>query len=126
MTLETGMSKAIEQLKSGEFVFNREPGNSMTPILKSREEVLLAPVLRELKKGDIVLCKVNGNTYTHKITGIRKDQVQISNNHGHINGWTSLDNIFGIVIQISGTPFKPNRNKALLDKWDEIEKNDVG
>ena len=120
------MSKAIEQLKSGEFVFNREPGNSMTPILKSREEVLLAPVLRELKKGDIVLCKVNGNTYTHKITGIRKDQVQISNNHGHINGWTSLDNIFGIVIQISGTPFKPNRNKALLDKWDEIEKNDVG
>ena len=89
----------------------------MTPILKSREEVLLAPVLRELKKDDIVLCRVNGNNYTHKITGIRKDQVQISNNHGHVNGWTSISNVFGIVIMISGNPFKPNRNKKALDDF---------
>lgn len=118
------MNSVIEKLKNGEFVLNKEPGNSMLPIIKSREEVLLAPVLRDLKKDDVVYCKVGRNLYTHKITAIREGQVQISNNHGHVNGWTSNDNVFGIVIAISGVPFKESRNKELLDKWKDLNEDE--
>lgn len=66
-------------------------GNSMTPILKSGEVVRVNPITEDtvIKKGDIVLCRVNRNTYLHKVTGIKGNQYQISNNHGHVNGWTT-------------------------------------
>ena len=71
-------------------IISREPGNSMTPILKSRQPCLLSPIDRALKKGDIVFAKVKGNWYTHRILQVGDDgRVLIGNNHGHENGWTS-------------------------------------
>lgn len=74
-------------------------GNSMTPILKSHDVVRVdpVPVGVVLSKGDIVLARVNGRVYLHKITGVKAGkkrivqivQYQISNNHGHVNGWTA-------------------------------------
>lgn len=98
--------RAIEALRHGETVTGyREGGNSMVPLIHHRQPVTLEPVAPELlEKGDIVLVKVRGNIYTHKVTGTRKGQVQIGNNRGHINGWTSLDNVFGIVTEIDGSP----------------------
>lgn len=62
----------------------------MTPLLKSGQVVIVSPVsLEDVKKGDIVLSKVRGNIYLHKVTGVKSGLVQISNNHGHINGWTN-------------------------------------
>lgn len=67
----------------------------MTPIIKSYQPVTLEPVdVDLLKKGDVVLVKVRGNIYTHKVVGLRKGQAQIGNNHGKINGWTNLTNVF--------------------------------
>jgi len=45
MTMEIGMSTTdtIEKLGKGEFVFNKEPGNSMTPILKSKSFYISNP-----------------------------------------------------------------------------------
>ena len=77
-------------------------GNSMTPILKSRQAVICEPVTDEtiLSKKDIVLCKVNGRCYLHLIHGIRDDSFLIGNNHGHMNGWTNRRNVFGKVVEI--------------------------
>lgn len=77
-------------------------GNSMTPILKSGQVCEVKPVTDHatLKKGDIVLCKVNGHVYLHMISAIRDKQFQISNNHKHINGWVGANNIFGVVTKI--------------------------
>ena len=77
-------------------------GNSMTPILKSRQAVICEPVTDEtvLSKKDIVLCKVNGRFYLHLIHAIKGDTFLIGNNHGHMNGWTSKRNVFSRVVEI--------------------------
>lgn len=76
-------------------------GNSMTPLIESGQSLKIAPVGNaDLKKGDIVFCRVRGSYYIHKITGIEGNRYQISNNHGHINGWTTREKIFGIVTEI--------------------------
>lgn len=99
---------AIDLLIAGETFEYTEPGNSMTPLIQSNEPVTIEPVtdLKTLKKGDIVLCKVHGRCFTHKINAIDKSQLrfQIANNHGHVNGWAST--IYGKVIAISGIPRK--------------------
>lgn len=90
----------VEKLLAGETIISREPGNSMTPLLKSRQAVKLAPANWEsVDVGDIVYCKVHGNLYTHlvKAKDINKG-VLIGNNHGHINGWTKA--VYGKVIEI--------------------------
>ena len=91
-----------DKLLSGERVICVGIGNSMTPILKSRQEVVLSPVTEEteLKKKDIVLCKVKGHHYLHLIHAIRGDQFLIGNNHGHMNGWVRKDKIYGKVTEI--------------------------
>lgn len=92
-----------EHLKNGEECIVVGFGQSMTPILKSGQPVKVTPVTEdmELKKNDIVFCKVNGYYYLHKISAIRnKNSYQISNNHGHINGWIKKSNIYGKVVEI--------------------------
>lgn len=77
-------------------------GNSMTPILKSRQAVIVEPIKgnTELKKRDIVFCKVNGHYYLHLVHAVKNDnQYLIGNNHGHMNGWISRKSIFGKVIK---------------------------
>lgn len=88
-----------EQLMNGKTVSYRAKGNSMTPIIKSGQKVTLKPVkLEDLKKGDIVYCKVKGRYFTHLVTAIKINKVQISNNHNYVNGWTSK--VFGILDKI--------------------------
>jgi phage repressor protein C with HTH and peptisase S24 domain len=91
---------AITPLQNGKAVWVRGVGNSMTPILKSKDIVFVEPVTDDmrLEKGDIVLVKVHGNVYLHKITAVKGQQeFQISNNHGHVNGWAPRRQVYGIV-----------------------------
>lgn len=81
----------VEKLEKGETIISREPGNSMTPILQSREPVILQPEndWNNFKKGDIAYIKIHGRFYTHLVHGVsEKDGLLIGNNHGHIQGWT--------------------------------------
>lgn len=104
------MSKAsfiASLLQQGQHIEKyKEAGNSMLPILKSNQAVSLEPVTEKtiLEVGTIVFCKVKGNYYTHLISAIRKrngtTEYQISNNHGFVNGWVKLKNIYGKVIKI--------------------------
>lgn len=90
---------AIEPLRAGRSVEVRGIGNSMTPLLTSGQIVTVDPLGpdEELHKGDIVIAKVRGHVYLHLVRAIRGEQVQISNNRGHINGWTPRNHVFGRV-----------------------------
>ena len=92
----------ISKLIAGETISFRPRGNSMVPLIKSGELCTVKPVGdSELSVGQIVLCKVRGKHYLHLISGIKPDQVQISNNKGFVNGWTPLKNIFGLLTDVS-------------------------
>ena len=94
---------ACEHLRSGEICKIIGIGNSMMPILKSRQPVICEPVTANtpLKKRDIVLCKVNGHYYLHLIHKCSSDdRYLIGNNHGHMNGWVGRSQIYGKCIEI--------------------------
>ena len=100
----TGKENKIsaEHLQAGETIVIVGFGQSMTPILKSGQPAVVEPVTDEtaLKKNDVVFCKVAGHYYLHKITAIRNGSTfQISNNHGHSNGWVSRSCIYGRMTQ---------------------------
>lgn len=90
---------AVEPLLKGETIEVRGVGNSMTPKLKSGDIVTVEPITpeTELKKGDVVLVKVNGRVYLHLIKAFTAEEVLIGNNHGHVNGWTKKENVYGKV-----------------------------
>ena len=98
----TGKAAWIARLRAGEEVAFREGGNSMTPRIKSRQKCTYEPVraVEDIAVGDAVFCRVGGSHFTHLVTAIRGEQVQISNNHGHVNGWTKVENVFGRVVKI--------------------------
>lgn len=92
----------IEKLKNGETVAFRPRGHSMQGKVDSGQLCTVAPIadVGELIKGDIVLCKVNGNEYLHLIKAIQGPRFQIGNNRGRINGWISANAIFGKCIRV--------------------------
>jgi hypothetical protein len=94
------MNWKVEKLLNGETIISKEPGNSMTPLIKSRQPVKIEPTTwRECEVGDIVYCKVKGRLYTHLVKG--KDQKRgllIGNNRGYTNGWTRI--VYGKIIEI--------------------------
>ena len=94
------------RLLAGETIVSREPGNSMTPKLRSRQPVRLAPCFwHQAEKGDIVYCRVRGNFYTHLVLATNEEKgVLIGNNHGRTNGWTK--NVFGRVVEIMPVGWK--------------------
>lgn len=64
--------ETVKHLMTGEECIVAGYGQSMTPILKSGQSVRCIPVTEEtvLKKNDIVLCKVAGHFYLHKISAV--------------------------------------------------------
>ncbi len=94
------MNKKESMLREGKTIVSKEPGNSMLPLIKSRQPVKLAPATVEsVKVGDIVYCRVKGRYYTHLVKAKNdKKGCLIGNNRGRINGWSKQ--IFGKVIEI--------------------------
>lgn len=94
-------SKHVSDLRAGKQVQFRPKGNSMKPKIESGQLVTLIPCkIEEVDEGDIVLCKVNGHYYVHLVSAIQGDRRQISNNHGHVNGWVGPKAIYGKVIKV--------------------------
>lgn len=90
--------RIVERLARGETVVTRSHGNSMTPRIKSGSRLTVEPLHKPPQKGDVVLAKVRGSYYFHLVTGVRGQTYQISNNHGHVNGWTSQ--VYGLVTKV--------------------------
>jgi hypothetical protein len=91
----------IAKLKAGETVQFRPLGGSMSPKIESGDFVTVIPAARDPIVGDIVLCRINGMQFLHFVKAVGSQGYQIGNNHGRINGWTSRNNIYGIVSQIN-------------------------
>ena len=98
------MNWKVEKLLAGETIISKEGGNSMLPLIKSKQPVKLEPVTwEEVEVGDIVFTKVRGRLYTHLVKAKNdKKGCLIGNNKGGTNGWTKQ--IYGKVIEI--LPFK--------------------
>ena len=90
----------IEALEAGKTVSFRPHGNSMTGKISSGQLCTVSPRDRLPVKGDIVLCKVNGKQFLHLVSAVQGERVQISNNHGFVNGWTPLKNVFGLLVSV--------------------------
>lgn len=91
----------IELLRAGNTVRFRPHGNSMQPRIESGQLVTVEPVFRPIVPGDIVLCKVEGRQWLHLVSAVGSDgRYQISNNKGHVNGWCTEQNVFGIVTAV--------------------------
>ena len=94
--------KLIEQLQGGETIKFRPKGNSMNPKIKSGQLCTIEPLKEQTpEKGDIVYCKVKGKQYLHLVSAIKGDRYQISNNKGYVNGWIGINQIFGLLVDIS-------------------------
>jgi phage repressor protein C with HTH and peptisase S24 domain len=90
----------VEKLKKGETISYRPVGNSMTPRIESGNLVTVCPDISNVSKGDIVMCKCKGRIFCHLVTAVQGNRYQISNNHGHVNGWIGKDCIYGQVIKV--------------------------
>ena len=99
MSWATGYIAKIKMTGSVRF---RPRGKSMTGLINSGDLVTVLSLKNNftLSVGDIVLCKVKGRHYLHKITAVKPNQYQIGNNKGHINGWITINAIYGIVSRI--------------------------
>lgn len=77
----------IEKLNNNATVSFPPRGGSMKGKIESGQLCTVRPVTEEdLKKGDIVLCKVNSSDYLHLIKAVQGKRFQIGNNLGRING----------------------------------------
>lgn len=88
-------SEYIAILQKGETVQFRPRGNSMQGKIESGQLCTVEPITSAIKKGDIVICKVNGKQYLHLVIAIQGKRFQIGNNRGRINGWVGENSIFG-------------------------------
>ena len=90
----------IKDLQDGKTVQFRPRGSSMSPLVKDRQLVTVAPFIVPPKVGDIVLCRVYGADYLHLVKAVQGDRFQIGNNRGHINGWITTKSVFGVCTKV--------------------------
>ncbi|MFE6816071.1 S24 family peptidase [Streptomyces sp. NPDC057677] len=93
----------------------RPSGNSMVPLIRSRQQVVVVPVdPSKVEVGDIVLARVSGTVYLHLVSSVdqARRRVQISNNRGRVNGWTSHARVFGICVAVDGVTRPGAAHKA--------------
>jgi hypothetical protein len=101
------MQAMAARVAAGSAVEFRPSGSSMVPLIRSRQLVRVAPVDPALVEvGDIVLARVAGTVYLHLVSAVDHGagRVQISNNRGRVNGWTSHARVFGICTSVDGVP----------------------
>jgi SOS-response transcriptional repressor LexA len=101
------MEAVAARVAAGTTVDFRPRGDSMTPLIRSGDLVTVAPAIpANLEPGDIVLARVAGTTYLHLISAVdhARQRVQISNNRGRVNGWTTHARVYGICTAVAGRP----------------------
>jgi hypothetical protein len=99
--------EAIETLRQGAYTRIQARGDAMTGKVNDGDMVTLeACDPRKLILGDIVLVKVKGTVYLHKITAInaKEHRFQIGNTRGEIKGWVGESAIYGKATRIKPPP----------------------
>jgi phage repressor protein C with HTH and peptisase S24 domain len=94
-------SAHIASLQEGKTVSFRPRGNSMAPRIRSGQLCTVEPVeADDVRKGDIVLCKVRGSEYLHLVKSVQGRRFLIGNNRGGINGWIGSTSVFGRLTKV--------------------------
>jgi len=109
------LKEIAQRCAAGETVTFRPTGNSMVPLIHSKDEVVVAPVDPDrVEVGDIVLTRVSGSVYIHLVKAIdtAKRRVLIGNNRGGTNGWTGFDRVYGIAVSVAGVERAGAREKV--------------
>jgi hypothetical protein len=99
------MDAMAASVAAGSAVEFRPRGSSMVPLIRSRQLVSVSPVdPARVEVGDIVLARVAGAVYLHLVSAVDHGggRVQISNNSGRVNGWTTHAKVFGICTSVDG------------------------
>ncbi|MFF2629483.1 S26 family signal peptidase [Kitasatospora griseola] len=115
------------RVAGGATVEFRPSGSSMVPLIRSRQPVIVAPVDPALLTvGDIVLARVAGTVYLHLVSALdpARRRVQISNNRGRVNGWTSHDRVFGICVCVDGTARPGAASRTSKAATDQVRPNE--
>lgn len=97
----------FHRVHEGSTVTFRPRGGSMTGLVEDGAEVVVTPCdPHRLEVGDVVLVRVHGSVYLHKVIGTdpARQRVQIGNNRGGVNGWTRFGNVAGICTHVEGRP----------------------
>lgn len=95
------LTEAATYLKNHQFIVFKAHGHSMHPRIKNGETVSVLRVddPNEICQGDVVLVKVRGRWWLHKVARTSgPEMLEISNNRGHSNGWTSRSKVVGKVV----------------------------
>ncbi len=95
----------LEYLGSATF---RPQGNSMQPLIESNDlvKVIKLPPPAAYKVGDVVLCRLKGKQYLHKVLEVSSSGLtyKIGNNKGFAQGWVRATSIFGLCVEVNGKP----------------------
>jgi hypothetical protein len=94
------MNLKVRMLEDNGEIVTSEAGNSMLPIIKSKQKhKLKACKWEDCEVDDIVYCKVHGRYITHKVFAKNNERgLLIGNNKGYKNGWTK--SVYGKVVEI--------------------------
>jgi hypothetical protein len=107
------MDAVAARVAAGATVQFKPTGNSMVPLIRSRQPVKVVPVdPGKIEVGDIVLAKVAGTVYLHLVSAIANGRVQISNNRGRVNGWTSPERVYRLCVEVEGVARRNVEGKA--------------
>jgi hypothetical protein len=112
------MDAIAARVAGGETVEFRPTGNSMVPLIQSRQNVRVEPVdATKVEVGDIVLVRVAGTTYLHLVSALdhERARVQISNNRGRVNGWTGHARVYGICTVVNDIARPRTQGKTTAD-----------
>ncbi|MGW2592839.1 S26 family signal peptidase [Streptomyces sp. NPDC001515] len=110
------LDSVAARVTGGDTVTFRPSGSSMVPLIRGRQQVVVAPVVPSaVEVGDIVLARVAGTVYLHLVSAVdrARKRVQISNNRGRVNGWTGHDRVYGICVEVDGVARSGTAGKIL-------------
>lgn len=89
--------------REGKTVTFRPRGNSMRGLVASGDQVVVRPCIpARLEVGDIVLVRVKGSIYLHKVVQLAEGKWLIGNNRGGTNGWVREPALAGICVSVEG------------------------
>jgi hypothetical protein len=112
------MDAIAARVAGGETVEFRPTGNSMVPLIPDRQNARVEPVdATKVEVSDIVLVRVAGTTYLHLVSAVdhARARVQISNNRGRVNGWTSHARVYGICTLVNDVSRPRTQGKTTAD-----------
>ena len=92
------MARAAAELARGESSWFTALGTSMRPAVGGVQRVSLRPVGEgEPLTGLVVLARVGGRFWLHRVTAERPGEVHVAADNGMVNGWTPRSCVFGVL-----------------------------